>query len=111
MGSEDAPFPDLASELCHSPPEPSSAQLTLVDTDIGPFPEQLWLLTCVEKERFTTKLEHFDADPQKIKSDMDFARIVKQQYSHQRPRWKRLLRLRGLCTIQFVKVSLILYPH
>jgi hypothetical protein len=89
--------------LSHALPN-LNAQFYAASIDTGPFPEPLWLLSCVERQRFTTKLEHFDADSQKIRSDMDFARMVLQQYSTMRPRWKRLLRLRGLCTVQFIQV-------
>lgn len=74
--------------------------------NIGPFQEQLWLLACGERQKFTTKLVHFDADPQKIKSDMELAMLVKKQYANIRPRWRQALRLRGLSTIKFVQVTL-----
>jgi hypothetical protein len=75
-------------------------------TDTGPFPEQLWLLACAERQKFTTKLMHLDMDPQKVGSDKELAFIVKEQYSKLRPTWRQFLRLRGLHTIQFVQVIL-----
>jgi hypothetical protein len=73
--------------------------------NINGYQEQLWLLACSERQKFTTKLVHFDADPQKIRSDMKLAVLVKRQYAGIRPKWKQALRLRGLCTIQFVQVK------
>jgi hypothetical protein len=102
VGSKSGSKSGVAGTLSHSPN--LNAQFSPAYIDTGPFPEQLWLLSCVEKQRFATKLEHFDADSQKIRSDMDLALMVRQQYSTIRPRWKRLLRLRGLCTIQFIQV-------
>jgi hypothetical protein len=98
------PFrPGAAGTLSHSPSN-LNAQISPANVDNGPFPEQLWLLSCVEMQKFTTKLEHFDAHSQKIRSDMDLARLVRQRYVMMRPRWKRLLRLRGLYTVQFIQV-------
>jgi len=68
----------------------------------SPLLEQLWVLACAERQKFTTKLVHFDADSQKIRSDMDLAHLLKRQYAELRPSWKQYLRLRG---IQFVQVS------
>jgi len=70
----------------------------------GPFYEQLWLLACAERHRFTTKLMHLDMDPYKVGSDRDLALLIKEQYLRLRPRWRQFFRLRGLHTIQFVQV-------
>jgi hypothetical protein len=72
--------------------------------DKGPFYEQLWLLACAERHRFTTKLIHLDMDPYKVGSDRDLALLIKEQYLQLRPSWRRFFRLRGLHTIQFVQV-------
>lgn len=72
--------------------------------DKGPFNEQLWLLACAERHRFTTKLMHLDMDPYKVGSDRDLALLIKEQYLRLRPSWRRFFRLRGLHTIQFVQV-------
>ena len=73
--------------------------------DTGPFLEQLWILACAEREKFTTNLVHLDATSQKVKSDMELARLIKEQYSQLRPGWRQFLRPRGLSTIQFIQVS------
>lgn len=73
--------------------------------NMSPLLEQLWVLACAQREKFTTKLVHFDADSQKIRSDMGLARLLKRQYAELRPSWRQYLRLRGLNTIQFVQVS------
>lgn len=73
-------------------------------TDTGPFHEQLWLLICAERQKFTTKLIHLDMAPHKVGSDKELALLVKEQYSQLRPKWRQFFRLRGLYTIQFVQV-------
>jgi hypothetical protein len=80
-----------------------SAKNSLPRSDRSPFYEPLWLLTCAERGKFTTKLMHLDADQQKIVSDKNLALLLKDEYSKLRPNWRRWLRLRGLITIQFVQ--------
>ncbi len=82
-----------------------SAKGSSMTLDTGPFLEQLWILACAERDKFTTKLVHLDATSQKVKSDMELARLIKEQYSQLRPGWRQFLRPRGLSTIQFIQVS------
>ena len=60
-------------------------------------------MTCAERDKFTTKLMHLDADQQKMRSDKELALLIKEQYSTLRPSWRQILRLRGLNTIKFVQ--------
>ncbi|KAH8597178.1 hypothetical protein B0O99DRAFT_685090 [Bisporella sp. PMI_857] len=91
----------LSSNATCSPTLAQSEGSTTIDT--GPFPLQLWLLTCAEREKFITKLEHLDMDPKRIQSDKELAQLIKSQYSKLRSSWKQILRLRGLQTIRFVQ--------
>jgi hypothetical protein len=66
--------------------------------------EQLWLLTCADEQKYTTKLVHLDMDPLKIRSDMELSRILKKQHLNTRQKWWQAIRPRGLITIKFVQV-------
>lgn len=86
-----------------NPYTPILSARSLERSDTSPLYEQLWLLTCAERDKFTTKLMHLDADQQKIKSDKELAHLLKEEYLTLRSNWRQLLRLRGLITIQFVQ--------
>ena len=66
--------------------------------------EQLWLLTCADEQKYTTRLVHLGMDPLKIRSDMEFSRVLKKQHLNMRQKWWRAIRPRGLITIKFVQV-------
>jgi hypothetical protein len=71
----------------------------------SPHPEPPWLLTCANEDRYTPKLAHLDMAPHKIRSDKDLALSLREHYFHVNKKWWRMLRLRGLTTIEFVQLE------
>ncbi|GME29295.1 Transcription factor c2h2 [Neofusicoccum parvum] len=70
---------------------------------VGTLPPPRWLLTCADEGQFTAKLSHVDVTETRVRSDKDLAMAVRGLYSHVNRRWWRLLRLRGLTSIDFVQ--------
>ncbi|KAF4542542.1 Transcription factor c2h2 [Lasiodiplodia theobromae] len=70
---------------------------------VSTLPPTRWLLTCADEGEFTTKLSHVDVTETKIRSDRDLAMAVRSLYSHVNRKWWRILRLRGLTSIDFVQ--------
>lgn len=65
--------------------------------------ELLWLLTCANEDRFATKLSHLEMSRQQIRSDKDFATLLRDHYFSLNRKWYRVMKLRGLTTINFVQ--------
>jgi hypothetical protein len=79
-----------------SPWAPSpGARGSLLTSATTLFTQPLWLLACAERQKFTTKLVNLDVDAQNIRSDMELATLVKEQYTKRRPGWQQVFRLRG----------------
>lgn len=70
---------------------------------IGSYPEPQWLLTCANEGRYTPKIVHLDVNTARIRSDKDLAMALREHYSQVNRRWFRILKLRGLTTIDFVQ--------
>ncbi|KAK4545580.1 hypothetical protein LTR36_002930 [Oleoguttula mirabilis] len=66
-------------------------------------PEPPWLLTCANEDRYTPKLAHLDMAPHNIRSDKDLATSLRNHYFNVNKKWWRVLKLRGLTTIEFVQ--------
>ena len=86
-----------------------SRQATLVGTDgtwgggwsrIDP----LWLFTCINEGKWTTKMTHLDVNASRINSDKDFALALNGLYNQVNRKWYKYLKLRGLVNISFVQV-------
>lgn len=71
---------------------------------IGSYPEPQWLLTCANEGRYTPKIVHLDVNMARIRSDKDLAMALREHYNQVNRRWFRILKLRGLTTIDFVQV-------
>ena len=71
---------------------------------IGSYPEPQWLLTCANEGRYTPKIVHLDVNTARIRSDKDLAMALREHYNQVNRRWFRILKLRGLTTIDFVQV-------
>lgn len=69
----------------------------------NPLAEPPWLLTCANEDKFTPKVAHLDMSPHKIKSDRDLAMALREHYFHLHRKWWKVLKLRGLTTIEFVQ--------
>ncbi|EKG12955.1 hypothetical protein MPH_09947 [Macrophomina phaseolina MS6] len=70
---------------------------------VSTLPPARWLLTCADEGQFTTKLSHVDVTETKIRSDRDLAMAVRALYAHVNRAWWRVLRLRGLVSVDFVQ--------
>ncbi|KAK5123344.1 hypothetical protein LTR85_002775 [Meristemomyces frigidus] len=66
-------------------------------------PDPPWLLTCANEDRYTPKLAHLDMAPHNIRSDKDLATSLRNHYFNVNKKWWRVLKLRGLTTIEFVQ--------
>ena len=66
-------------------------------------PEPPWLLTCANEDRYTPKLAHLDMGTHTIRSDKDLAMSLRNHYFNVNKKWWRVLKLRGLATIEFVQ--------
>jgi hypothetical protein len=71
-----------------------------------PFVGNLWLYTCVNEGKRSTRLRHLDVSASKVSSDRDLALMVSSLYAHMHKGWAGLLRLRGLLGIRFAQVSM-----
>ena len=78
-----------------------------LDSEIFPYQGSLYLLTCVNEARNTTKLKQLPLHNQRILSDKDLAVALRHHYASVNGSWCRKLRLRGLTSIEFVQ----LYKH
>ncbi|KAH7032355.1 hypothetical protein B0J12DRAFT_582656 [Macrophomina phaseolina] len=70
---------------------------------VSTLPPARWLLTCADEGQFTTKLSHVDVTETRIRSDRDLAMAVRALYAHVNRAWWRVLRLRGLVSVDFVQ--------
>ena len=68
-----------------------------------PLQEPPWLLTCVNEDKHTPKLNHVDVAQHKISSDKDLALALRNLWTHVNRKWWKVLRLRGLTSIEFVQ--------
>ncbi|KAL8888521.1 MAG: hypothetical protein Q9192_006164 [Flavoplaca navasiana] len=62
---------------------------------------QTWVLPIYHSERYRMKVEHLDV--QKTKSDFEMFRSIKKRYHESKSTTKRLLAMRGVKDIKFVK--------
>jgi hypothetical protein len=67
--------------------------------------DPLWLYTCVNEGKWTTKMRHLDVNNSKINSDKDLALALGALHSQVNRKWYKLFKLRGLVSIKFVQVS------
>ncbi|KAF2496872.1 hypothetical protein BU16DRAFT_507560 [Lophium mytilinum] len=72
---------------------------------IASYPDPQWLLTCANEGRYTPKVVHLDVNPARIKSDKDLALALREHYGNLNRKLFRVLKLRGLTTIDFVQAS------
>lgn len=73
--------------------------------------EPLWLYTCVNEGKWTTKMRHLDVNNSKIGSDKDLALALGALHNQVNRKWYKLFKLRGLISIRFVQVSLATPIH
>ncbi|KAF2801651.1 uncharacterized protein BDZ99DRAFT_483444 [Mytilinidion resinicola] len=73
---------------------------------IASYPDPQWLLTCANEGRYTPKIVHLDVNPARIKSDKDFALALREHYGNLNRKLFRVLKLRGLITIDFVQFEI-----
>jgi hypothetical protein len=73
--------------------------------------EPLWLYTCVNEGKWTTKMRHLDVNSSKINSDKDLALALGTLHNQVNRKWYKLFKLRGLISIKFVQVSILISLH
>jgi hypothetical protein len=66
--------------------------------------EPLWLYTCLNEGKWTTKMRHLDVNNSKIGSDKDLAIALGALHNQVNHKWYKLFKLRGLVSIKFVQV-------
>ncbi|KAE9987979.1 hypothetical protein EG328_000923 [Venturia inaequalis] len=75
--------------------------------NLKPYFEPLWLYTCVNEGKWTTKMRHLDVNASKITSDKDLAISLNALHTQvSRGKWLKLFKLRGLINIKFVQFEL-----
>jgi hypothetical protein len=75
--------------------------------NLKPYIEPLWLYTCVNEGKWTTKMRHLDVNSSKINSDKDLAISLSSLHNQvNRGRWFKFFKLRGLINIKFVQFEL-----
>lgn len=102
--------PGSASPYKHAWQDPSArpqqtANVRSYAANLGSYVDPLWLYTCVNEGKRSTKMRHLDINMSKINSDRDLALALGNLYSQINKRWSRFLKLRGLLSIRFVQVS------
>ena len=69
--------------------------------------EARFLLTCANEDRFTPRVTHLDVQPALVRNDRHLAQELRKHYAHvNRQWWKRLMKIRGLATIEFVQFEI-----
>lgn len=69
--------------------------------------EARFLLTCANEDRFTPKVTHLNVQPNIVLNDRHLAQKLREHYAYvNRHWWKRLMKLRGLATIEFVQFEI-----
>jgi hypothetical protein len=75
--------------------------------NLKPYIEPLWLYTCVNEGKWTTKMRHLDVNSSKINSDKDLAISLSSLHNQvNRGKWFKFFKLRGLINIKFVQFEL-----
>ncbi|TLD36668.1 hypothetical protein E2P81_ATG02450 [Venturia nashicola] len=75
--------------------------------NLKPYMETLWLYTCVNEGKWTTKMRHLDVNTSKITSDKDLAIALSALHTQvNRGKWFQFFKLRGLLNIRFVQFEL-----
>jgi hypothetical protein len=72
--------------------------------------EPLWLYTCLNEGKWTTKMRHLDVNNSKISSDKDLALALGALHNQVNRKWYKFFKLRGLVSIKFVQVCLPFAP-
>lgn len=79
---------------------------TPFNVNFRPYIEPLWLFTCLNEGKWSTKLRHLDVNSSKITSDKDLALALSGLYKQVNRKWYKFLKLRGLTNIRFVQFEL-----
>jgi hypothetical protein len=74
--------------------------------NVRSYMEPLWLFTCLNEGKWTTKMRHLDVSNSKITSDKDLALALGDLYNQINRKWYKQLKLRGLTNIRFVQFEL-----
>lgn len=86
---------------------PTSGSLPGYNSFNSTYHEPRYLLTCANEDRFTPKVTHLNIPPNVVLNDQHLAQKLREHYAHvNRQWWKRLLKLRGLVTIEFVQFEI-----
>jgi hypothetical protein len=110
-GSQASNSPTLWDQ--NGPPKQSSrtASSNPYSMSLKSYIDPLWLYTCVNEGKWTTKMRHLDVNNSKINSDKDLALALGALHSQVNHKWYKLFKLRGLVNIKFVQVSYTQTEH
>jgi hypothetical protein len=81
------------------------ASNNLYKSNLKSYIDPLWLYTCVNEGKWSTKMRHLDVNAHKVNSDKDLALALGGLYTQVNRKWSKLFKLKGLVSIQFVEVS------
>lgn len=85
---------------------PTRVGTSAFNVNLRPFIQPLWLFTCLNEGKWTTKMRHLDVNSSKVTSDKDLALSLSSLYNHVNRKWYKLFKLRGLINISFVQFEL-----